>query len=121
LKEKSVRVQRVEKEIQHVIALYLQHEVAERMPASAAVTAVDVTSDLRKAAVYFRMIGTPTEAAESEKILLGHRKAAQKRVADLRLKFCPVLEFRFGQAKAEEDEVDRLLAELSNRKNHWSE
>lgn len=118
-KDKSVRIQRVERELHHLVARYVQHEIPESMPTLASVTAVDVTSDLRKAAVYFRLVGAPDDAKVSEKILDGHRKAIQSAVArELLLKFCPVLEFRYGKAR-EEDDVDRLLAGLHARKNNW--
>jgi ribosome-binding factor A len=99
------------------MANYLQHQVPESMPALASVTAVDVTSDLRKAAVYFRLVGTSEDGLKSQSILEKHRKAFQARVArELKTKFCPVLEFRFGQAR-QEDDVDRLLAQLNRRKD----
>ena len=117
MSEKSVRVQRVEKELHHLVALYIQREVPENLPAMATVTAVDVTGDLRKAKVYFRLVGKKEEACATEQIVEGHRKRIQSRVAsELKLKFCPILEFRFGQA-AEENEVDRLLAQLHKRKS----
>lgn len=121
MSEKSVRVQRVERELHHLVALFLQHEIAEPLPALASVTAVDVAGDLRKAAVYFRLVGTEAETQESEEILEKNRKRVQQTVArDLLLKFTPVLEFRYGRARAEEgNDIDRLLAELNQRKNQW--
>lgn len=116
--QKSIRVHRVEKEIHHLAALYLSQNIPEAIPALASVTAVDVTSDLRKAVVYFRLIGSHLQVEEARKVLETHRKGIQKQVADLRLKFCPVLEFRFGIAKAE-DEVDQMLAQFA-RNNRWS-
>lgn len=119
MSEKSVRVQRVERELHHLVANYLQHEIPETMPAMATVTAVDVTSDLRKARVYLRLVGIPSETAESQAVMDGHVKRIQKRVAsDLQMKFCPVLEFRYGIAR-EENEVDRLLAQLGRKRDPW--
>ena len=121
MSEKSVRVQRVERELHHLVALFLQHEIAEPLPALASVTAVDVAGDLRKAAVYFRLVGTEAETTECEAILDNNRKRIQQKVArDLVLKFTPVLEFRYGKARADEQsDIDRMLAELHQRKNQW--
>lgn len=119
MSEKSVRIQRVQKELQHLIATYLHNEIADPMPAHASVTAVEVAGDLRNAAVYFRIVGPSTDISESEKVLEQHRKRIQKTAAqELPLKFCPVLEFRYGKAR-EGDEVDRLLADLNRRKTPW--
>lgn len=120
MSEKSVRVQRVERELRHLVALYLQNDVPENLPALATVTAVDLTGDLRKAKVYIRLVGASKQAEESQEVLEGHRKRIQSRVAgELQLKFCPVLEFRFGQATKEEGEVDQLLAQLGKKKTPW--
>lgn len=112
-----MRVQRVERELHHLVALFLQHEI-EPMPALVTVTAVDVAADLRKAAVYFRLVGNDQEVDESESILAGNRKRVQAKAArDLSLKFTPVLDFRYGKARPDEQtEIDRMLAELHQRK-----
>lgn len=118
MSEKSVRIQRVEKELHRLVALYVQHEIPE-VPGLASVTAVDVTADLRKAAVYFRLVGSDELVNESKKVLSDHRKRIQQQVADeLKLRFCPVLEFRYGQVK-EADPVDELLSQLGKRKTPW--
>lgn len=125
MSDKSVRVQRVERELHHLVALFLQNEMAEPMPAMASVTAVDVAGDLRKASVYFRLIGEEKQIKQTEKILEGNRKRVQAKVAkELQLKFCPVLEFRYGSAgkialTEEEERVEQLLAELNQRKRQW--
>jgi ribosome-binding factor A len=117
--EKSVRLQRVGRELHHLVAEYVQHEIADSMPNMVSVTAVDVMADLRKAAVYFRLVGTEKGAEQSEEILEHHRRNIQAQVAKkLLLKFCPVLEFRYGKAR-QEDDVDRLLAQLGKRKSQW--
>jgi ribosome-binding factor A len=121
LSEKSVRVQRVERELHHLVALFLQHELGEPLPALVSVTAVDVTGDLRKAVVYFRLVGEDSEVKESEKVLEENRRRVQKKVAEeIALKFTPVLEFRFGRAKPDEQtEIDRMLADLHQGKRRW--
>src|SRR5690242_10281279 len=112
MNSKSVRVQRVEKEILHLVALYLQHDLADPMEASVSVTAVDAAGDLRRAGVYFRIIGNDEAFAEASSILERERKAIQKHVAEtLDMKFSPMLRFHFGHATASDD-VDRLLAEM---------
>ena len=121
MSEKSVRVQRVERELHQLVALFLQHEIAEPLPALAAVTAVDVMGDLRKAVIYFRLVGEDLDLARCEKILESNRKRVQQRVAkQLPLKFTPILEFRFGRAKVDEQsDIDRMLAELHQRNPKW--
>lgn len=121
MSEKSVRVQKVERELHHLVALYLQHDLAEPLPVLASVTAVDVTGDLRKAVVYFRLVGEGADLKETEKILEHNRKRVQARVAkEIALKFTPVLEFRFGHAKPDEQsDIDQMLADLHKGKHRW--
>jgi len=125
LSEKSVRVQRVERELHHLVAHYLQNDLAEPTPAMVSVTAVDVAGDLRKASVYFRLVGEDAEIKATEKILDINRKRVQAKVAkEIQLKFCPVLEFRYGKAgkialSEEEENVERLLADLHRKKHQW--
>lgn len=116
---KTVRVQRVERELNHIVARYIQQSIAEPIPAMVTVTAVDVAGDLRKAQVYFRLVGDASDSKFSEGIIENHKRSIQSRVArDLKLKFCPVLTFRYGHAP-QLDDVDRLLADLNKGRSAW--
>jgi ribosome-binding factor A len=111
----------VERELHHLVALFLQHDLAEPLPVLASVSAVDVTSDLRKAFIYFRLVGEGAGLQACEKILERNRKRAQQVIAkEVSLKFTPVLEFRFGHAKPDEQsDIDQMLADLQSGKHRW--
>lgn len=114
MNSKSVRVQRVEKEIFHLMALFLQNEIPEPLEALISVTAVEVAPDMRRAGIYLRIVGN-LEAFETAKAVLEeHRKSMQSKIArTLNMKFSPVLRLHCGHAR-EDGDLDRMLADLKN-------
>lgn len=108
----SPRVRRVERELLETLSQFLQTRLAEPLPAFASISAVDVTPDLRKARVFFRLVGAEKDLAETERILSRERPQFQKHIAHaVRLKFCPVLRFEYGRAP-HQDDVDLLIEQL---------
>lgn len=109
---RSVRMQRVERELREVVALYVQHEMHEPLPVFTSVTDVVVSPDLRHATVFFRLTGDDTSTKEAQHILDDERSQMQKQVAKrLALKFCPVLRFQYG-VTPEMSEIDQMLWKL---------
>lgn len=77
------------------------------------VTAVDVSPDLRRARVYYTVLG---EEADHRRTAAGLRSARKHLRASLgkkvRLKFLPDLEFVEDESQARGDRVEQLLREL---------
>lgn len=94
----SRRIQRVQKELQHLIAQYLQQEWKGPTPGLLTVAHVDVTPDLRSAMVYISVIGTEEDSMQMfEELLEEQRGMVQSYVSKkLRMKFCPRLNFKLG-------------------------
>lgn len=109
---RSKRVQRVERELFETLSQFLIHEVSVPLPCYVAVSAVEVSPDLRNAKVFFRLVGQEDTVNQAKAILGEERSAFQRHVAqNLKLKFCPVLRFEYGIAP-KLDEVDVLLEKL---------
>jgi ribosome-binding factor A len=113
---RSTRMQRVERELYERLTHFMLHELNVPLPCYASITAVEVTTDLRVARVFFRLVGSENITRQAEESLAGLRGAFQKHVAKgLDLKFCPVLRFEFGRV-AQRDEIDDLLDGLRRKK-----
>jgi ribosome-binding factor A len=113
---RSTRVQKVERELFQSLSNFLLHELSTPIPCYASITAIEVTSDLRHARVFFRLVGKEKITREAEEVLAGLRGAFQKHVAQsLKMKFCPVLKFEFGKV-AQQDEIDVMLENLRKPK-----
>lgn len=109
---RTKRVQRVERELFETLSQFLLHEIGEPLPCHAAITAVEVTPDLRNARIFFRLVGHDASVKEAKAILNDERPHFQKHVAkNIKLKFCPVLRFEYGVAP-HLDEIDTLLENL---------
>ena len=109
---RSKRVQRVERELFETLSQFLIHEVSVPLPCYVAVSAVEVSPDLRNAKVFFRLVGQEKATQDAKAILAQERAEFQKHVAQqLKLKFCPVLRFEYGIAP-KLDDVDVLLEKL---------
>ena len=109
---KTTRVRRFEREVHHVLAQFLTTGIERELPAYAALSAVEISTDLRSARVFFRLVGEDWAIAQTKEILDRERAAFQRRVArEIKAKFCPVLRFAYGVAP-HHDEVDLLLENL---------
>lgn len=112
----STRVARVQRELYETCSQFLQHRLGEPLPCYAAVSAVDVSPDLRNARVFFRLVGGDPEVAEAKVVLGRERAQFQKHVArSLKMKFCPVLRFEYGVAP-HHDPIDELFENLHKPK-----
>jgi ribosome-binding factor A len=117
----SKRVQRVQRELFETLSHFLQHRLPTPLPCHAAISAVDVSPDLRQARVHFRLVGGDDDVHDAQQVLQSERPSFQKHVAhELQLKFTPVLRFEFGVAP-QLDEIDALFEKLNrDRYGEWN-
>ena len=109
---KQTRQLRFEREVHHVLAQFLTTGIERELPAYASLSAVECSTDLRHARVFFRLVGDDKAVTKTKEILDRERSAFQRRVArEIKAKFCPVLRFAYGIAP-HHDEVDLLLENL---------
>jgi len=121
MSDRSNRVQRVERELLETLAQFLQHGLNEPLPCFAAVTAVEVSPNLRHARVFFRLVGEKKHIDATEAILEKDRHLFQKEIVrEVKMKFVPVLRFVYGHAD-KHDEVDQLLENLKRPKHSFGE
>src|SRR5690606_9774469 len=92
------RFHRVQKELHHLIAQYLQTEWKGPTPGLLTVAKVDVTPDFRSAMVYISVIGTESDSMQIfEELIQEQRSHIQSYVSkNLRMKFYPRLNFKLG-------------------------
>jgi ribosome-binding factor A len=114
----SRRLERVAEAIREEVARFLQEGAKDpRIRGLVTVTGVDVTPDLRHAAVFVSVLGS----AEDKKItfdglasLAGHLRGGIAR--SLRLRFAPELEFREDASIDHAARIEKLLAQLKDGK-----
>ena len=84
------------------------------------VTGVDTSPDLRRAIVYFSVLGTDEEQAETFKALRSAAPHVQSEVGHkVRLKYTPRLEFRVDHSIEQGVHMSKLLRDLeSGEGNH---
>lgn len=94
----SRRVQRVQKEINHLISQYLRSDWKGPCPGLLSVASVDVTPDLRSACVYISVL--PLDGAqmdEFEELVADQRPEMQHHLSQrLNMKFVPRLKIKLG-------------------------
>jgi ribosome-binding factor A len=110
-----MRTQRVAAEMRRLLAEHLVTGMSRPIPCLASISDVIVHPNLRHAQVFFRLVGDESQTTEATQILDEQRARFQRLVArDLKLKFCPVLNFEYGKAPAL-DPIDELLSQLTRR------
>ncbi len=95
---RSRRVERVERELQQVIATYLLSHLKGPHFGLMSVAHVAVGGDLRQAKVYVSVLGSEQDKDLMEEALNEQRVDVQNYISQkLRMKFCPRLRFYVGQ------------------------
>jgi ribosome-binding factor A len=110
----SIRQKKVAAQIQRIVAIVLQREVADpRVDGLVSVTRVDVTPDLREAKVWLSVLGgkrTPTTVLEGIKSAGRH---IQNEVANnLAMRFAPRLTFLLDETLKKQAEILKKIAEV---------
>lgn len=115
----SRRVQRVEKELQAIVAKYLSSSYKGEIPGILTVTQVKVPPNLRSAQVYVSVLNGTQEQNQLAIEILEKRKGEIQHFIhrQLPMKHTPVLHFHIDQGMERSLRIDRLLREIDqNRK-----
>lgn len=77
------------------------------------ITGVDTNPDLRHATVYYTVLGTPEEVAETGEALQHAHSRFQRAIASqVRMRYTPVLEFRVDEAVERGLRISQILHDL---------
>jgi ribosome-binding factor A len=111
------RPERVGQEIQAAIAnLLTRGELRDPRIGFITITGVKVSPDLRVARVYYSMLGTDQQRAETQKGLEAAKGFVRREVAAVvKLRVAPEIYFAFDRSLAEGDKIDRLLREVKEK------
>ena len=114
------RPERVAQEIQVAIAAMLTRgELHDPRVGYITITGVKVSPDLRVAKVFYSMMGTDDEKAQTQEGLDAAKGFIRREVtARLQLRVSPEIYFAFDQSIGEGDKIYRLLREV-REKEGW--
>ena len=111
------RVQRVEKEVQQIIAKYLISGF--RMPLKGLVTVARVMmpGDLRTAKVYISVLGADEEQEEVIETLNERAFEVQEYIGrELKMRYCPKLKFFADHTTEQVLKIEKILHEIEEKK-----
>ncbi len=113
----SVRPDRVAAEIQAAIAdLLIRGDIHDPRIGYITLTGVKVSPDLSVAQVYYSMIGTAEEKAETQAGLVAAKGYVRREVTKrVKLRISPEVFFTFDPSLDEGDKIERLLKEVRNK------
>jgi len=120
----SRRVQRVEKEIQHIVANYLVRGFKGRLRGLVSVTRVESNQKLRTAKVFVTVLGSPEDKSSSLETLQDFIYDIQKQVnQNLQMKFVPRISIVEDLGLDKVLRVESLLreVELENKRKKSAE
>jgi ribosome-binding factor A len=111
------RVQRVAAEIQAAVAdLLLRGKIKDPRIGYITITGVEVSPDLRHARVFYSMLGTPEQRAETARGLLAAQGYVRREVSRVvKLRVSPEVVFEFDPSLDEGDKIERLLKEVKSK------
>jgi ribosome-binding factor A len=111
------RPERVGQEIQAAIAdLLARGMLRDPRIGYITITGVKVSPDLRVARVYYSMIGTEQERADTHKGLEAAKGFVRREVTSVvNLRVSPEIFFTFDASLGEGDKIDRLLREVRDK------
>lgn len=113
----SRRVQRVEKELQHIVAKYLVHGYKGRLRGLVSVSRVESNPKLRTAKVYVSVLGSDDDRDASLEDLKENVRDIQQHVSkQLRMKFVPRISIVLDTGLHRLLKVESLLREISQEK-----
>lgn len=115
------RVARVEKEVQEAVARYLIRDLRDELPGLVTVSRVQMPADLRSARVYISLLAPGEDEAalmdQAADILQAWAPEIQERLnRELKLRFCPKLEFFADETWDRVLKVESLLHEVSQER-----
>jgi len=111
------RPEMVGREIQTAIASMISRgELHDPRIGFITITGVKVSSDLRVAKVFYSMLGTDQERAETEKGLEAAKGFIRREVTSrVQLRLSPEIYFLFDKSIGEGEKIDRLLREVKEK------
>lgn len=116
--EKSSRMRKVNELLREVLAEEV-HELKDPRIGFVTVTGVDTSPDLRRATVFYSVMGTPDEQDATADALEHAAPHLQSSMAkQVRLKYTPVLEFRVDPAIQQGLRMSKILADIADEREH---
>ncbi|MCB0351188.1 MAG: 30S ribosome-binding factor RbfA [Bdellovibrionales bacterium] len=113
----SRRVQRVEKELQHIVAKYLVRGYKGRLRGLVSVSRVESNPKLRTAKVYVSIMGSDEDRDASLESLKDHLHDIQAHVSEqLRMKYVPRISIVLDEGLHRLLRVESLLRDISLEK-----
>ncbi|MBL7543584.1 MAG: 30S ribosome-binding factor RbfA [Bdellovibrionaceae bacterium] len=119
------RVQKVEKEIQAVVGMYLISGFSEPLDVFVTLSRVVVSADLKSGKIYFTVLPKGASRVdvvdedaiqETEDMLNSHVSEVQQHIAkELKLRFTPKIRFFHDKSVDKVRKVDQILSEISNQ------
>lgn len=119
------RVQKVEKEIQAVVGMYLISGFSEPLDVFVTLSRSVMSADLKSVKIYFTVLPKGSSEitvvdekviAQTEKILNENTFAFQNRIAkELKLRFTPKIKFFHDESVDKVRRVDQILSEISSQ------
>lgn len=112
-----MRPERVGQEIQAAIGRMLTRgELRDPRIGYITITGVKVSPDLKVARVYYSMMGTDKEKADTQQGLEAAKGYVRREVtAAVQLRFSPEIFFTFDESVETGDRIDRLLREVKEK------
>lgn len=114
----GVRPERVSEEFREILAEEIP-KLKDPRVGFVTVIGVDMTPDLRRATVYYTVLGEDRERKATAAALRSARSHLRSVIGrQVRMKFLPDLEFREDQGLARAERVDELLREIHREEEH---
>jgi len=109
----SGRIEKVAEAIKEEVAQILQRELKDPRVGFVTVTRVNLTADLQHATVYFSMLETHGNPAETEKGLKSAQGFVRKLLGErLRIRVTPEVTFKVDPSVAEMARISKLLGDV---------
>ena len=113
------RTDRLNREVQRILGMFLQREVKDPRLQGVTVTACRMSKDLSICKVYFTVLGADRDSPEVEAALQGFEKAKgflRSAVGQqLRLRRTPELRFYYDEVPEQAAEIDALIAKALHK------
>jgi len=108
------RPKRVADMIKNEIALLLLHKVKDPRLVNVSIVSAEVTSDLRKAIVYYSVLGDDKQVKKAAEGLDRAKGFIRSHLArELGMRVTPELVFKHDLSMAHQEEIERLLKEIN--------
>ena len=109
----SIRTERVAEEIRKVISERLIRGLKTPLPGFVTIRAVEISSDLGTAKVYFSVFGTDIQCQEAQKVLESEKRSLRQEVGQkIRLRLTPELVFVLDESAEKAARIHELLNKL---------